>query len=138
MKILIDTNVIIDVLNKRKDFFEDSFNALQIVFKRHQPCVSAQTVADTVYITRKTFQNSEHQKNIVENFFASFKILSVTKKQIKQAFNSSMSDFEDAVQAFCAKNAGAKIIVTRNIQDYRLSPVKAVTPKEFLDEANLR
>ena len=138
MKILIDTNVIIDVLNKRKDFFEDSFNALQIVFKRHQPCVSAQTVADTVYITRKTFQNSEHQKNIVENFFASFKILSVTKKQIKQAFNSSMSDFEDAVQAFCAKNAGAKIIITRNIQDYRLSPVKAVTPKEFLDEANFR
>lgn len=62
MKILIDTNVIIDVLNKRKDFFEDSFNALQIVFKKHQPCVSAQTVADTVYITRKTFQNSEHQK----------------------------------------------------------------------------
>ena len=49
-----------------------------------------------------------------------------------------MSDFEDAVQAFCAKNAGAKIIITRNIQDYRLSPVKAVTPKEFLDEANAR
>ncbi len=49
-----------------------------------------------------------------------------------------MTDFEDAVQAFCAKTAGAKIIITRNIQDYRLSPVKAVTPKEFLDRVNLR
>lgn len=48
-----------------------------------------------------------------------------------------MADFEDAVQAFCAKNAGAKIIITRNIQDYKLSPVKAVTPKDFLDKANL-
>ena len=44
-----------------------------------------------------------------------------------------MSDFEDAVQAFCAKNAGAKLIITRNIQDYKFSPVKAVTSKEFLD-----
>ncbi len=138
MKILIDTNVIIDVLNKRKDFFEDSFNALQVIFEKHQPCVSAQTVADTVYITRKIFQDSARQKNVIENFFASFRILSVTKKQINQAFNSPMTDFEDAVQAFCAKNAGAKIIITRNIQDYRLSPVKAVTPKEFLDRVNLR
>ncbi len=135
MRILIDTNVIIDVLNKRKDFFEDSFNALQTIFEKYQPCVSAQTVADTVYITKKIFQDSAQQKNIIENFFASFKILSVTKKQIKQAFSSSMADFEDAVQAFCAKNAGVKIIITRNIQDYRLSPVKAITPKEFLDES---
>lgn len=138
MKILIDTNVIIDVLNKRKDFFENSFNALQTIFEKHQPCVSAQTVADTVYITRKIFQDSAQQKNIIENFFASFKILSVTKKQIKQAFSSPMSDFEDAVQAFCAKNAGIKIIITRNVQDYRLAPVKAVTPKDFLDEEILR
>ncbi len=138
MKILIDTNVIIDVLNKRKDFFEDSFNALQVIFEKHQPCVSAQTVADTVYITRKIFCDSVRQKNVIENFFASFKILSVAKKQINQAFNSPMTDFEDAVQAFCAKTAGAKIIITRNIQDYRLSPVKAVTPKEFLDRVNLR
>lgn len=36
MKILIDTNVIIDVLNKRKDFFDNSFNALQTVFEKHQ------------------------------------------------------------------------------------------------------
>ena len=55
-------------------------------------------------------------------------------KQKNQAFNSPMSDFEDAVQAFCAKNAGEKIIITRNIQDYRLSPVKAVKPKEFLQK----
>ena len=45
-----------------------------------------------------------------------------------------MSDFEDAVQAFCAKNDGAKIIITRNIQDYKLSPVKAITLKEFLQK----
>ncbi|MDY2842390.1 MAG: PIN domain-containing protein [Treponema sp.] len=134
MKILIDTNVIIDVLNKRKDFFEDSFNTLQAVFERHQPCVSAQTVADTVYITRKIFQDSVQQKSIIENFFESFKILSVTKKQIRQAFSSPMADFEDAIQAFCAKNVGAKIIITRNIQDYKLSPVKAVTPKDFLQK----
>jgi predicted nucleic acid-binding protein len=132
MKILIDTNVIIDVLNKRKDFFDNSFNALQKVFEKHQPCVSVQTVADTMYITRKVFQDSTAQKSVVENFFASFKILSVTKKEITKAFNSPMTDFEDALQACCAKKANAKFIITRNIKDYKNSSVKAVTPEEFL------
>ncbi len=132
MRILIDTNVILDVLNKRKDFFDNSFNALQTAFEKHQPCVSVQTVADTMYITRKVFQDSTAQKSVVENFFASFKILSVTKMQIKQAFNSPMTDFEDALQACCAKKANAKLIITRNIKDYKNSPVRAVTPEEFL------
>ena len=132
MKILIDTNVIIDVLNKRKDFFDNSFNTLQKVFERHQPYVSVQTVADTMYITRKVFQDSTAQKSVVENLFESFKILSVTKKEISKAFNSSMTDFEDALQAFCSKRANAKLIITRNIKDYKNSPVRAVTPEEFL------
>ena len=43
-----------------------------------------------------------------------------------------MKDFEDAVQAFCAKKAGAKLIITRNTKDYALSLVKAITPADFL------
>ena len=98
----------------------------------YQPCVSVQTVADTMYITRKVFQDSTAQKSVVENFFASFKILSVTKKEIAKAFNSPMTDFEDALQAYCAKKANAKLIITRNIKDYKNSSVKVVTPEEFL------
>ena len=136
MRILVDTNVIIDVLNKRKDFFDDSFKALQRVFKDFQPCITTQTVTDTIYITRKIYKNSFEQKKLLEIFFTSFKILAVSKKQIKQAFNSVMTDFEDSVQAFCAKRAGCKLILTRNVQDFVNSPVKSVTPTEFLHVEN--
>ena len=94
--------------------------------------MSVQTVADTMYITRKVFYDSVAQKSVVENFFESFKILSVTKKEISKAFNSSMTDFEDALQAFCSKRANVKLIITRNIKNYKNSSVKAVTPEEFL------
>ena len=132
MKILIDTNVIIDIINNRKEFVQDSFAALQVVLKEHKACISTTTVTDVIYITKKAFEDSESQKQTLSVFFSKLKILPVTKKQIKQAFSSPMKDFEDAVQAFCAKKAGAKLIITRNTKDYALSPVKAITPADFL------
>ena len=132
MKIFIDTNIIIDVLNKREDFFQDSFLVLQKVFQNYHGVVSTQTITDTVYITRKSFEDSTQQKKIIENFFESFGVISVSRKEIKKAFQSIMVDFEDAVQSFCAGKAKAKVIVTRNVKDYKFSTIKAMTPKEFL------
>ena len=43
-----------------------------------------------------------------------------------------MPDFEDAVQAFCAKSRRVSYIITRNVKDYNLSPVKAVAPSDFI------
>lgn len=132
MKVLIDTNIIIDIINKREQFIEASFGAVQSAFQNCTPCVSATTVTDTLYITRKTYPNSESQKKLLSDFFSKFKILPVSKKQIKQAFNSPMNDFEDAVQAFCAERAGIKVIITRNTKDYSFSPVPVLTPLDFL------
>lgn len=133
MKILIDTNIIVDIINHRQDFFDNSYNALKIVFEKHCACVSTITVADTVYITKKAFPESKVQRLALRKFFEEFKICSVDKRQIKNAFSSPMSDFEDAIQAFCAKRAGAKLVITRNIKDYKLSPIKAVTPADFIE-----
>ena len=132
MKILIDTNVVLDVLGNRKEFYEDSFSALKAVYENHTPCVSTTTITDVIYLSKKFFESGEKQKIGLSQFFSDFKILPVTKKQIKQAFSSPMKDFEDAVQAFCAKKAGAKLIITRNTKDYALSLVKAITPADFL------
>lgn len=132
MKILIDTNVIIDIINNRKEFVQNSFAALQVVLKEYKACVSTTTVTDVIYITKKAFEDFGSQKQALSVFFSKLKILPVTKKEIKKAFSSPMKDFEDAVQAFCAKKAGAKLIITRNTKDYTLSPVKAISPTDFL------
>lgn len=132
MKILIDTNVVLDVIGKRQEFYENSFKALQLVYVNHTPCVSATTVTDIMYLSRKLFASVEQQKIALADFFSDFKIIPISKKQILQAFCSQMNDFEDAIQAFCAKKAGVKLIISRNIKDYALSPVYALSPADFI------
>ena len=134
MKILIDTNVILDILGKRAEFYRDSFDAVKKVYENHTACVTTTTITDVVYLSKKLFGSKEEQKKQLSLFFSDFKILPVTKNQIKQAFASQMTDFEDAVQAFCAKKARAKIIITRNVKDFQYSPVKAITPTDFLKQ----
>lgn len=132
MRVLFDTNVILDVINRREPFIQDSYKALRIAYDVCTPCVSTTTITDVVYITRKAFADSGKQKSLLQDFFSDFKILAVSKNQIKRAFIAPMTDFEDAVQAFCAKQYGAKFIITRNIVDFKLSPVTAVAPADFL------
>jgi hypothetical protein len=49
-----------------------------------------------------------------------------------EAIRSGFSDFEDALQSACAKQFDADFIVTRNVKDYKLSPIKAVSPADFI------
>ena len=132
MRVLFDTNIILDVINKRTPFLQDSYTALKLAYNFYTPCISTTTITDAVYISKKSFVDSEEQKRILSDFFSDFKICAVTKSQIKQTFKSTMSDFEDAVQAFCAKQHHIKYIVTRNIKDYKFSPVEAIEPADFL------
>jgi len=132
VRVLVDTNVVLDLLSNRQPFFADSYEAVQLALGKCSAYVSAITVADSVYITRKVFPDSSDQKKVLENFFSQFKICPVKRTQLKKAFSSSMSDFEDAVQAFCAKSRRVSYIITRNVKDYNLSPVKAVTPSDFV------
>ncbi|MBO7121918.1 MAG: hypothetical protein J6V90_01375 [Treponema sp.] len=56
----------------------------------------------------------------------------MTPKDLRFAFTGAMPDFEDALQAYCAKRYRIKYIITRNPKDFSLSPVKVIEPSEFL------
>jgi PIN domain len=49
-----------------------------------------------------------------------------------EAIRTGFNDFEDALQSVCAKQFEADFIVTRNVKDYKLSPIKAVSPADFV------
>ena len=69
MKVLIDTNIIIDIINKREQFVEASLTAVQFVFQNCTPCVSSTTITDAVYITKKTYQKSKILKKILKSSY---------------------------------------------------------------------
>ncbi len=135
MSILVDTNICLDILQKRSEFYDTSKNALFLASKKNcKLFITTATVMDIMYITRKHFHDNSVQKSIVQEFISAFNLLKVSKRNIKHAFSSPMKDFEDAVQSDCSKNHFVKLIITRNIKDFLASPVKAVTPEDFIKQ----
>jgi len=133
MKVLIDTNIILDVLCNRKDFVEDSLK----VFKyceahRITGCISAMSVPNIVYIMRKELDRGRI-KEILTILTAIFTVVDLRESDLVKAVNMDFNDYEDALQAVCASRVKADYIITRNVKDFRNSTVPAIKPKELLD-----
>ena len=133
MRILIDTNVILDIIQKREPFFADSYQALCKAIKTDVEClISASAVTDIFYMLRKAFHSSQKAKERIEQLSQIVTFADVQGVDIHTALMRSMPDFEDAVVDTEAKRSGASYILTRNIKDFAGSCVPAITPTEFL------
>jgi len=128
MKVLLDTNIVVDILAKRPEFFEVSS---QILSYPHEYCVSATTVTDLYYILRKSVPNT---KQVLQEFLSSFTILEVNKDVCDAAFTSKLVDFEDAIQEQSAKHGGAAYIVTRNTKDRKKSEIPSILPDKWIEK----
>ena len=127
MKLLLDTNIIIDVISKR-DGYEDSLQVLRLCeIGAASGVVTTTTVTDVMYILGK-YMDSGAVRRALKTLFVVLDIASVRRKEIMAALDSPMADYEDAVQATCALSADVDYIVTRNTKDFEASPVLAVTP----------
>ncbi len=131
-KVLLDTNIILDIALERREFFEKSKELLLTINKLNIPSyVTATTVTDIYYILKKS---KGHQLTILflKNLFDFIDIAGVSKEIIFSALNSEFADFEDAVQAACASQNDINSIVTRNSTDFKMSKLEIYTPSEFI------
>ncbi len=133
MTIVLDTNVILDILQKREPFFADSYKALRKAIEAESDClISATAATDIFYVLRKALQSSEKAKGHIEQLSQLITFADVQGVDIHTALMRSMPDFEDAVVDAVAERNGASYIVTRNIKDFAGSSVQAITPTDFL------
>ena len=131
MRVLLDTNIIIDILSKREGY-EDSLRVLKYCeIRKVTGFVSAITVADVLYILRKHISPAE-VKDAVQALLLIVDVADVLKSDIAAAFASDMKDFEDALQASCAKRIKADYIITRNLDHFNDSDVPALTPLQTI------
>lgn len=132
MKILIDTNVILDVLIDRKEFVEDAVKVLKLCeIKRVEGYVSAMTFPNLVYIMRKQLKREE-VKEVVERLCLLLFVAELQAEDIRRAAALEIADYEDALQCAQAMRIKADFIITRNIKDFKNSAVPALTPGAFL------
>ena len=132
MRILIDTNIIVDYILKRENFFECAEKIVSFCTDgRVVGAVSSQSIADTFYILRKDFSPAE-RKSLLLIICQIFHVEAVDEVKILFALaDETFSDFEDCLQVQCAKSFRADYIVTRNVKDFAASEIPAVTPEEF-------
>jgi predicted nucleic acid-binding protein len=135
VKVLIDTNIIIDVLAKRDPFHEMSAQILRLSETgKIKALISANSVTDIVYILRKYILDKSILTLTVQNLLSIIEVADTLKTDILRAFGLDFTDYEDALQARCAKRIKANYIITRNPSDFANSPVPALSPETFLKE----
>ena len=133
MKLMIDTNILLDVLCAREKFLKRSLSVWRLCEDESVTgCISAVSVPNIIYILRKEI-DPEKITLIVERLSNIFEITDLRESDLKAAAAMHSRDFEDAVHMCQAKRIGADYIITRNVKDFKDSPVPAVSPEEFLD-----
>ncbi len=132
MKILIDTNIILDVLCYRKEFYKDSADIFRLceVGKLHG-VVSVLSLTDIAYIMRKEYDSIKISA-VLEQLSFIFHISDLTIDDLKKAARLNFKDYEDAIQCTCALRTKADYIISRNIKDFASSEIPAVAPNKFL------
>lgn len=133
MRIFLDTNITIDILTNRQPFCNDSIACYKkAVLNGDKIFVSTVSIADIMYITKSKFSDKTQQLQTVLQFINTLKIAKINSRDLKFAFTGIMSDFEDALQSYCAKRYHIDYLITRNPKDFKFSPVKVIEPVDFL------
>ena len=133
MKVLIDTNIILDVLCKRPDFYEDSAKIFKLCeVKKISGVISALSIPNIMYILRKEL-DADKTREILDSLMLIFSVADLKADNLKKAADMRFKDYEDAIQSAYATRIKANYIVTRNIKDFSESKVTAIKPAELLD-----
>jgi predicted nucleic acid-binding protein len=127
MRILIDTDVLLDVALARQPFVAHSAGVLRWAEFGGQACIAWHSIANCAYL----LDNSG--RAFLTRLLTLVDVATVGKEQAEAAVKLSMSDLEDALQVTSALAWRADHIITRNLQDYRKSPVPAISPQQFLE-----
>lgn len=138
MKLVFDTNVIVDVLAGRAPFAEASKKAMALVARDDiSGSMTANTVTDMHYLLRKHILDGKALRMALLDLMDYLEVLDTNRDLCLRACRSAMSDFEDALLAESAKLWSADFIVTRNAADFDGSPVEAIAPKELLQRFSI-
>ena len=132
MKVVVDTNVILDILLRREPFFNASLNVIRNL-RKEELYFSATAATDIFYILRKE-AGIEVAKDSLGKIMQLLTCADAQQRDILNGLASDMPDFEDAVLDAIAARIKADYIVTKNVKDFSKSKVMAITPSDFIDK----
>ena len=134
MRLLIDTNVILDYLLSRQGFSEQAKAIFDLAeYAGDFEFVSSSAVTDVFYHVNKELKDSFASQDKLREMMEFLSVLNVTEQDIRTALDMRWKDFEDAVQYAVALANHVDAIITRNAKDFERTEIPVLTPAEFLD-----
>jgi predicted nucleic acid-binding protein len=132
VKVLVDTNVVLDVLLDRRPHSADSAHIFRLIEEgRLQGFLCATTVTTIDYLLLQSLSRADARKYLTQ-LIRLFDVAAVNRAVIEGAMQSRIADFEDAVLEQAAALAGADVIISRNTKDFAHGTVKVLDPRQCL------
>ena len=133
MKVFLDTNIVIDLLDKREPFYIDAVKLFTLAYqKKITLFVSPMTYATASYLLRK--HGKEGMRILLNNFRQLSQITTADERVVDAALASSFDDYEDALQYYSALTRNVDVIVTRNKKDFMSASIPVLSPAELLKQ----
>lgn len=130
-KLFLDTNIVIDLLDKREPFCYDAVRLFTMAYnKKMQLLVSPMTYATASFLLRK--HGPEEVRRLLNNFRLLSRVTTANERTVDESLVSQFADFEDALQYYSALTAKAEAIITRNKKDFANSKIPVMTAGEYL------
>lgn len=134
MKLLIDTNVVLDVLLRREPFSKTAAEVLNLTQRDDvREYVSASAITDIYYIANKQMKDRDAVRDLLKRLLMVVSVAAVSKREIQNALNLAWGDFEDSVQYSVALLNEMDGIVTRNPSDYQETNMRIWLPEQALE-----
>jgi predicted nucleic acid-binding protein len=131
-KVFVDTDIILDLLSEREPFYAHSATLFSRADKGEiKLFVSSLSFANLNYMLSRQYNADQARKKLLK-FKTLVTVLAVNDKIIDLALSSDFKDFEDGIQYFTSIENNVKIILTRNLKDFKTSEIPVMTAEEFL------
>jgi predicted nucleic acid-binding protein len=134
MRVLLDSDVVLDFLLERAPFCEVAGELFELIARG--ACggyISGVTPINVFYLMRKA-KGIDQARQAISDLLIAVEVCPITQTVLEAAFALSFTDYEDAVQHASAAAAGLDAIVTRNLDDYKNAALPVYSPVEFLNQ----
>ena len=132
-KLFVDTNIVIDLLSKRIDYYESSQDLFTCAIDNNiKLIVSTLTFANTHYILKDQLKLNRVRSSL-RKFKTLVEVASFDDKILELALEEEFKDFEDGIQYYIAIETNCQAIITRNKKDFKRSIIPVLNAAEFVE-----
>jgi predicted nucleic acid-binding protein len=134
MKILLDTNIVLDLLVQREPFCNDAKTIFELIESNEVNGYLCATSITTIYYLISKSVDKLQANEIIENLLQLFNVADVNKNILLKSLQNNGKDFEDSVIYTSAEYFNIDVIITRDKKGFKQSNIKVMQPKKFLSE----